>query len=252
MKNHFIKLSILLCIWIIGMSTANADGRRVTIVTRDGSSLTGELISIRPHELLLYTGREEISDETLLRDPKYATNIPLSNIESVYSEGESHVVNGMLIGAGIGLFVGVAIAKESASKTNAFDLGFFGGIAAGTLAGIAASSSDFDLRAFDSKELMQLAQCSRFPDQGRAGYNVSTAASKYGFTFDDHARILSILPGSPGFVADLHFKDRIVSVDARAIPVGSLSDILKLVNVGDSLNVTVQRDGKILDKKLVR
>ncbi len=273
MKHHYMNLIVLFCMCVVGLSTANAGGRTVHVLLRDGSSVTGELIIVRVNGLSLYTGQEDVSDETLLRDPKYLTSIPLSNIESVHSKGESHVGSGMLIGTGVGLVMGLTIAAVAASNEpepkDPLDgiatavaepmamaavtaMGMLGGFTAGTLVGIASSSSDLDLYTLDTRELTQLALCSRFPNQGRPGYGVSTAGSRYGFTFDNQARILSVLPGSPAFAGDLHFKDSIVSVNARAIPVGSLSGILKLVNVGDSLRVTVQRDGETIQKTLAK
>ncbi len=250
MKNNAVKLSILLCFWIIGMLTANAGGRTVTVFTRDGSPVTGELISVRADGISVYISEEGISDEMLVRDPKFLINIPLSNIYSVNSQGRSYSKAGELIGTGAGLLV-VALAGE-VGNWKTVSIGTVSGGTLGGLIGMALSERDIELRTFDRKELTQLAASSRFPNQVPAGFGDTCATSTYGFTLDNQGRILSVIPGSPAFMANLHYKDRLVSVNSQALPAGSRREILQLVNSGDSLDVRIQRGDETIQTTLTR
>ncbi len=273
MNRYYVKLSVLICLCVIGLSTAKAGGRNVTVYLRDGSAMIGELVRVRADGISIYTLQQDVSDETLLLLPRHLTDIPLSNIQRITSEGQSHIVAGMLIGTGVGLATGAAIAAVSVSNTpepkNPLDafgtamgegigaaaitgIGLLGGLAVGTLVGAAASSSDLEMHTFDIKELTKLSEAARFPNQGRAGYGVTSVPSKFGFATDDRGHILSVIPGSPAFVGEFRYSDSLVAINANALPIGSTGDIRKLLNSGDSLSVILQRGNETLVKKLVK
>ncbi len=110
MNRFYMKLSVLVCLCVIGLLTSSAGGRKVTVYLRDGFAMIGELISVRADGISISTLHQGVSDEMLLLLLRYLTDIPPSNIQRVTSEGQSHIVAGTLIGTGVGVAAGAAIA----------------------------------------------------------------------------------------------------------------------------------------------
>ncbi len=263
MKNDVITLGILLCVWITGMSTANAGGRTVTLFLRDGTAISGELINVRIDQITVCAGSAERSDKDLLQNPTYLTNVPVGEIEKIYSEGHSHVAMGMLVGTGVGTALGAiwGAATERNEKENSAEgfapvlggaMGLMGGFIIGTISGIASSSHDLELRELTPGELSSLARSARFAEEGPPAYGIAKVLSKYGFKIDYQGRVQSIIPGSSAFMNNIRYRDSITSVNGNPLPLGSFTALWKLVNVNDSITVSIQRGTEMIEKKLAK
>ncbi len=160
--------------------TAAAGGKTISVALTTGASYRGELITVDTGSILLYTGKESLSDDEIITAESTLVRIPISQLTWIRSEGTSRVVAGVLVGTGLGLVGGaIALASETKSEIEknpatgwltgpaegsvAFAAFLLGGIAVGTITGIALSSGDLDIGSFDRASLASLAADARFP-----------------------------------------------------------------------------------------
>ncbi len=100
---------------IIFPELLHAGGREITIVTTSGDSIVGELLSVRPGELLLTRGTG-VDDAILEREPALIIRLPFSNVAVVRAEGRNYTIIGALLGAGVGVIIASAITKQTTAQ----------------------------------------------------------------------------------------------------------------------------------------
>ncbi|MBI1805063.1 MAG: hypothetical protein HY033_08895 [Ignavibacteriae bacterium] len=161
-----VSLTVLL---MIAYNTLLAGGREITIATRSGQKITGELLSARPNELLLSYG-EDIDDALLAQNTNLILRVPAVDIETVRAEGHSNVLIGMAIGTGVGLLTGEKIAGSIHDNGKQWDFSGIGigiglifvGLVGGTIVGAATSSGDIDIEEPQAGALMELKSEARY------------------------------------------------------------------------------------------
>ncbi len=152
-------------------------GRKTRVISGSGDTITGELLSVRPKELLL-SPRPGIDDDILAQTTSMIRRVPITTISNLHIEGESKIFQGMGIGFAAGAFVGGALGFASGDDQSGFfrltagDKALIGGAAGGllglivgTIAGVSSSQSEVDLGHVQFNDLVTLRAAARYPDE---------------------------------------------------------------------------------------
>lgn len=152
----FVTMILLIPLF---QSLVFADGEDITVIDTSGMQTKGELLALRPDEIVLFS-QSGASEQQLLEHPEYLVRIPRANIAGVEIEGHSHVLLGIGVGGATGLIAGMVIGASSTPEprnlgdavvypieggANTAAGGLIGLLAGGLVGGIiggAASSSD--------------------------------------------------------------------------------------------------------------
>ncbi len=157
-----------------GSATSVKSGRKIEVLTRSGGKKTGELLSVRPDEILLYPV-PGVQDTLLAEQTGWIQRVPVTDISEVDAAGESRCLEGLGIGLAVGVVGGVIVGLASGDDPPGFlsmtaeGKAFLGSVvfgAAGTLAGgiigIAASTPDVNISHFRADDVARLKQLARY------------------------------------------------------------------------------------------
>ena len=178
MKTTLIRYLVTAFLFTGFPSRGDAVGRKIVVITHQGSVLTGELLSVRAKSIVL-SYEVGLDDSLLARAPELASVIPDSAISSIHSEGKSHVGEGLLIGSGIGLVTGITAtilmesrATHSSTLDESINYGLggpilgtgllVGGMLIGTIAGATSSTQDIDMGISGPINFQKLVSASRY------------------------------------------------------------------------------------------
>lgn len=154
---------------------ASAGGKEVELAMVDGTVITGELLAVREHTILV--GMDGWSAPRTAGDvTDGVVSIKRDSIQVAHIEGHSYVAIGLFGGLAAGAVIGSLAGKSTGDKEtfagelgSALGAGVWGaigglaGLAVGGLAGAAASSSDRDFTSKSPGEFNLLKQFARYP-----------------------------------------------------------------------------------------
>ncbi len=157
-----------------------AEGREVTLILKDGTAITGELLSVRDSSLVV----DVLNRAWEVDVPSHSKGIVVvrnHRVQSAVIKGKSNVLKGMglgtLIGAGSGAIVGAArgdtprtfpyggtsTAREKA-VAGAIGLGAVGFLV-GTVVGLISSSRDKDVEPLLNQDFSSFRPVARFSEE---------------------------------------------------------------------------------------
>jgi hypothetical protein len=166
-------LSLLLCV-----QSVSAEGKRITILLRNGQEVKGELLSAREKSLIVLKVNG-VGDQELAEHPEYIAVVSQQEIQKVILKGKSNVLRGMGIGLLAGTFGGAVIGgiagtdntdPELNSITRPFGamvLGTVGGLSGllfGALIGGASSGKGEEINTEKLRDLFYLRQYARYQE----------------------------------------------------------------------------------------
>ncbi len=150
-------------------------GLNTRISTVSGGEFSGELLSVRPAELLLLA-RADAVDDSLPHYVSQIRRVPVKDIAHLHVDGQSRVIEGMGGGFALGAVVGGGIGFLTGDDESGFirftagEKALIGGIAGGafgliigTISGISSSRGGADIDHPQQTDLADLKSKSRFP-----------------------------------------------------------------------------------------
>ncbi len=175
--------SIIACLILVPSLMSGAfrtSGRLVSITVQDGGMIAGELLSVRPVEVILSLYAPGAPDSVLEKNPTMIRHIRLADIIRIHVEGESHLGAGMALGSIGGLVCGILATSVSEPDRKDDVFGIYegmdksvtvmacmaGGFLFGTIIGSATSVPDADLLnpSLDQVAINQLIGLSRYSE----------------------------------------------------------------------------------------
>jgi hypothetical protein len=111
-------MSMIALVAILVISVHNggfAGEKELTIIDTLGRSTTGELLAVRPDELIL-TLKAGATEKELQQHPEFLYRVPRQTIAVIEIQGHSYVWIGVGIGAVAGMAAGVAIGAASVEE----------------------------------------------------------------------------------------------------------------------------------------
>lgn len=152
-----------------------SQGSTVSIDLRNGSHLTGELLSVRPDGILLCTV-EGLSEKSLPEHQRDLLKIRNDDILRITVQSRSLVIQksltGLLSGGGIGFLIGVMGGDDTEGffRMSAMEKGGIGGVlgagigfVAGLLFGLADSKPDRMVEALPGSGFQSIRSAARYP-----------------------------------------------------------------------------------------
>jgi hypothetical protein len=171
LRKYGIAIGVLLAsLHIFSPSPADAKARRVTLLLKDSTTMTGELIAV--HSTSLLVCREPwLSAKYLQAHPETVLVIPVSTLLRVHLEGHPNLMAGAGVGAIVGIAVGAKLANRGPERLsgdsdfNAFIGGLAGalpGFFVGMLLGGLVESGEQDIDITDPDQMKILREAARF------------------------------------------------------------------------------------------
>jgi len=175
-RNRPFRVIALAAALLISFAVAGyAGGDQVTLVLRDSTTITAELISVRAGSLVLGL-HPWVPEEQLRTHLDWIEVIPLERTTAIHLPGHRNPIIGGLWGIGAGVVIGALRGYDASTSGNFFshnrfvnaEVGAFIGILPGFLAGavigtlIESDARDFD--ANDETQMALLAKHSRYPE----------------------------------------------------------------------------------------
>lgn len=167
-----LRLELLIvCLLVFSAEAGLAKGKKVTIACAD-SVMVGELLSVRDTELVITSLLWE-SERQIRKHPESIRVLRLKDIDTIRLAGESHAVDGLKVGALVGLVVGAKIGsnEEPNPGVKAFSaelhgvLGMVPGLLAGALVGGFIVSHDETFDPADMEQMKMLREAARYPEE---------------------------------------------------------------------------------------
>ena len=167
---------ILVPLLFVPASTLKAAGARITAHLKTGEAVSGELLAVTEDELLI-SKSPLLSEDKLKASPAEIIKVSRADIVDLAFNGQSHVVDGLLMGSIAGLVIGTLVSYEPRGLdsfgsnfdgygpgSRALILGFIGGSVVGGLLGKAGSSSDQVIDFRGKKNLIFLRDFARYKE----------------------------------------------------------------------------------------
>ncbi len=156
-------------------ATSVKSGRKIRVVTTSGGEKTGELLSVRPDEILIYPV-PGVQDSLLAGQTGWIQRVPVTDISRVEATGESRILQGLAFGFAVGAVGGgiagladgddppgfLSMTAEGKAVLGGFVFGALGGVVGGII-GIAASTPGVNISHFRAGDLARLKQLARYP-----------------------------------------------------------------------------------------
>ncbi len=156
-------------------ATSVKPGRKIKVVTKSTGNRTGELLSVRSDEILLYPV-PGVEDSLLEERTGYIQRVPVADISAVDATGESRILQGLGFGFTIGAVGGgIAGLADGDDPPGLFSMtagqkAALSGIVFGTLCGvvggivgIAASTPGVSISHFRADDVARLKKLARYP-----------------------------------------------------------------------------------------
>lgn len=147
-----------------------AKARRVSLLLKDSTSISGELLAVHPTSLLIC--REPwLSTKVLQAHPETVLVVPISALLRVHLLGHANLMVGAGVGAIAGIAVGARLANSGPERLsgdrdfNAFIGGLAGvvpGFFIGMLVGGLIESGEQDIDIVDTDQMRILSEAARF------------------------------------------------------------------------------------------
>ena len=174
-ENTFgLALSVAILLASTAVRTV-AGGKEFTISLKDSTSISGELLAIRPGSLVINL-HPWVSEKQLQAHPDWATVVPLQGVATIHVAGHRNAMPGGVAGIAGGMAIGALLGYNASTSGNFLSrnrtvnaeagafMGILPGFLAGIFVGVLIETDARDISPTDEIEVPLLAKDARYPD----------------------------------------------------------------------------------------